>query len=77
MKDSKEIEQDIIQPQSLPNVDPINAALETIRQVKQSKVENCIREIQTALLRYNCKLDVKVLISESGILPQVEVLPIE
>ena len=51
-------------------------ARKVIEKETLSRIEACKREINDALEKHRCRLDVSVLIKSGQVIPQLEIVPI-
>lgn len=49
-------------------------AREILQQEIQERIQRCGQEVANALQRYNCRLDVGMLITVNGFIPQVNIV---
>jgi hypothetical protein len=52
-----------------------SAAKEVLQKEQQARVAECSKEISKVLQRYNCTLDISVLLTSTKTIPQLQIIP--
>jgi hypothetical protein len=52
-----------------------SAAKEVLRKEQQQRVAECSKEISKVLQRFNCSLDVSMVLTETRNIPQLRIIP--
>jgi hypothetical protein len=58
-------------------MDKIQEAQQILMEQNQKRVAQCNEELQLLLSKYNCTLDVSMIIKPNQIIPQVQLVPIQ
>lgn len=55
-------------------VDEFSRAQEILAKLKQKQLEDCRRDVQAVLEKYNCMIDVEVALRENAVIPRLNIV---
>lgn len=60
--------------ESKETIDPIKAR-EALEKEKQDRLAACRKEVEASLNKYNCAIDAKIVVSNQGNRPVIQIVP--
>lgn len=55
----------------------LELAQQVVSEVKQKRINSCAQEINDVLKKWNCSLDVSVIVTSTGNIPQVRIIALD